>query len=73
MELARNITNVVRYPDGAHCCDIELFDPWTQTWTACKYVARDGDPAPVNQWILGELATGLYEITDWVASEEPEE
>lgn len=66
MDIAKNIQDVVRMPDNSFLCKIELFDDWTDTWETVPYSARAGDKAPVNNWILSELATGNYVITDWV-------
>lgn len=62
MENVRNLIVVCVDPDGAYHCTIDLFDPWAQTWEEnVPYVARAGDPAPVNQWILEQIATGAYD------------
>jgi hypothetical protein len=43
-------------------CTVDMYDPWTQTWEEnVPYTARAGDPAPVNQWILEQIATGSYD------------
>ncbi len=68
---ARNLTNIILMPDGAFKCDIELFDAWSAEWSVCEYAARTGDPAPVNQWVLDEIASGTYEISVYVPPPPP--
>jgi len=71
MTAAQNLTNIVRYDDGSYSCTLELYDDWYKTWEPASYIAREGDPAPVNEWIITEIATGNYTITDYVKPEQP--
>ena len=64
MDQAKNLTVVCQYEDGAYYCTIELFDAWSQTWEIVPYVARRGDPAPVNVWIIEQIDTGAYDPID---------
>lgn len=42
-------------------CTVDIYDSWTKTWEEnVPYVAREGDPAPVNQWIMDQINTGAY-------------
>ena len=66
---ARNITDIQAMPDGSYVCRIELFDDWNGTWGEVPYTARQGDPAPMNCYILSEIATGNYVVTQWTAPE----
>ena len=63
---ASNLRNVSRYSDGAYHCTIDI------DGEACVYVARAGDPAPLNNWILGQIeiyvAAGNV-VPDFVAPE----
>lgn len=72
MENARNLNSVQIMPDGTYICQIELLDAWTGSWESVPYCAREGDPAPVNLWILAEIATGQYSISQWVPPEPPQ-
>jgi hypothetical protein len=66
---AKNITDIYVMPDGSYVCHIELFDDWNNMWETVPYAARHGDPAPVNRYILSEIATGNYTISQWSAPE----
>jgi hypothetical protein len=60
-ELAQNLRVVCQWQDGAYNCLVDIWDNWTRSWDAdCNYCARAGDPAPVNVWILEQIATGAY-------------
>jgi hypothetical protein len=72
MENVRNISNVQLMLDGAFFCHIEVFDEWGKTWDAVTYVAREGDPAPVNCWLISEIDTGRYPISQWAPPPDPE-
>lgn len=61
MAQAKNLRNISVYPDGAYNCTIDLYDDWTQTWEAVIYVARKGDPAPVNKWIIEQIETKQFD------------
>ena len=61
MPIAQNLTVICQWQDGAYNCTVDIWDDYTQSWdTDCNYCAREGDPAPVNQWILEQIATGAY-------------
>jgi hypothetical protein len=63
MNVAQNLTNILKDPNGAYMCTVDIWDNWTQAWIpAVYYTAVEGDPAPVNQWILAEIAKGTYTI-----------
>ena len=53
MMSAANLRNVSRYADGAYHCTIDI------DGEACIYVARAGDPAPLNIWILDRIEAHL--------------
>lgn len=60
--LAKNLIVICRWGDGGYNCTVDLWDSWTQTWeSAVPYCARAGDPAPVNQWVLDQIAGGGYD------------
>jgi hypothetical protein len=60
-EVAKNLRVVCQWQDGAYNCLVDIWDSWSQSWdTDCVYCARAGDPAPVNVWILNQIATGAY-------------
>lgn len=61
---ARKIRNVRQIEEDVYVCDVELFVESQQNWSKTVYVARKGDESPVNQWILDQLLTGKYKITD---------
>ena len=61
MPVAQNLTVICQWQDGAYNCTVDIWDDYSQSWdTDCPYTAREGDPAPVNQWILEQIATGAY-------------
>jgi hypothetical protein len=61
MNIAKDLVVICQFEDGAYKCTISLYDEWTKTWEAdVTYIARAGDPAPVNVWILEQIATGAY-------------
>jgi hypothetical protein len=61
METAKNLTVICQWQDSAYNCTVDIWDDWNQVWeTNVPYTAREGDPAPVNQWILEQIATGAY-------------
>lgn len=61
MTIAQNLTVICQWQDGAYNCTVDIWDDYTQSWDIdCEYTARAGDPAPVNQWILEQIATGAY-------------
>lgn len=65
MPVAQNLVVICQWEDGAYNCTVDIWDSWTQTWEKnVPYVARAGDPAPVNQWILEQIATGAYDPID---------
>ena len=61
-QIARNLRVLCQWrDDGGYECVVDLFDEWTQAWEQdVPYVAREGDPAPVNKWIIEQIATGSY-------------
>ena len=62
MNTAKDLVVNCQFQDGAYKCTISLYDEWTQTWEEnIPYAARSGDPAPVNIWILEQIATGAYD------------
>lgn len=61
MPIAQNLVVICQWQDGAYNCTVDIWDDYSQSWdTDCPYTARAGDPAPVNQWILEQIATGAY-------------
>jgi len=47
--------------DGGLNCLVDMWDDWSKTWELdVPYVARKGDPAPCNIWILNQIANGSY-------------
>jgi hypothetical protein len=52
---------ICQYQDAAYRCTVDIWDEWNQEWDNVPYCAREGDPAPVNQWILEQIATGAYD------------
>jgi hypothetical protein len=65
METVKNLIVICQWQDGAYNCTVDLWDSWTQTWDEnVPYCARAGDPAPVNVWILEQIATGAYDPID---------
>ena len=55
-------------------CTIDMYDAWTQTWEEnIQYVARAGDPAPVNVWIIEQINTGIYDPINACALPPPPE
>lgn len=62
---AKNLIVVCQWEDGGYNCTVDLWDDWSRAWEpAVNYCARAGDPAPVNQWILEQIATGAYSPID---------
>jgi hypothetical protein len=64
-EIVKNL--VVKCVDDtkAYICTVDLWDDWSQSWeTNVPYVARAGDPAPVNVWIIEQIGTGEYDPID---------
>jgi hypothetical protein len=61
MEPYKNLVVTCETSDGAYLCTLDLYDPWTQQYDNVNYVARAGDPAPANIWILDQIATGAYD------------
>jgi hypothetical protein len=60
--LAKNLNVICQWVDGGYNCTVDLWDSWSQTWEiAVQYCAREGDPAPVNQWIIEQIGTGAYD------------
>lgn len=60
--LVKDLVVQCREEDGAYRCTVSLYDAWTQTWEDnVPYIARAGDPASVNIWILEQIATGAYD------------
>jgi hypothetical protein len=65
MEIAKNLVVICQFEDGAYSCTVSIFDDWSKTWEEnVPYAARSGDPAPVNVWILEQIATGTYNPID---------
>lgn len=61
-EVAQNLRVICQWQDGAYKCLVDIWDIYLQSWdTDCEYAARAGDPAPVNVWILEQIATGSYD------------
>lgn len=60
MPIAQNLVVICQYQDAAYSCTVDVWDDWNQEWDNVPYTARAGDPAPVNQWILEQIATGAY-------------
>lgn len=61
-EVAQNLRVICQWQDGSYNCLVDVWDDYSQSWdTDCKYCARAGDPAPVNVWILEQIATGSYD------------
>lgn len=70
MQHVRNLANVRAMPDGAFLCDVEMMDDGG-AWVAVPYIARPGDAAAANQWILAEIATGAYAVQPFAPPPEP--
>ncbi len=66
MSNVKNIRDVQILPDGAYLCTIDLYDEGSNSWGECQYCARAGDNAPANIFILSEINTGNYPITEFV-------
>lgn len=66
MSNVKNIRNIQILPDGAYLCTIDLYDEWSNLWDECQYCARAGDNASANIFILNEINTGNYTITEFV-------
>jgi hypothetical protein len=64
LDYAKNIRNVRRTPDGAFRCEIDMHDNFTKEFISTTYCAREGDKSPINLWILSEIATDNYSITE---------
>jgi hypothetical protein len=61
MPIAQNLVVICQEQDGAYRCTVDLYDDWTQSWEEnVPYIARRGDPAPVNVWIVEQIDTGAY-------------
>jgi hypothetical protein len=61
MENVKNLKVICQWEDGAYNCTVDMYDPWSQTWEIdVPYVARRGDPAPVNVWIIEQIDTGAF-------------
>lgn len=60
----RKIRNVQRIEDDAYSCTVEFFIEQEQVWKRMPYVARKDDSSPVNEWIINQISTGKYKITD---------
>ena len=56
----RNLAVICQEEDGAYNCTIEIYDDWSSAWLAIRYVARRGDPAPANIWIIEQIETGAF-------------
>jgi hypothetical protein len=62
MNDVKNFVVMCQLADGAYKCIISLYDNWTQTWEDnIPYIARRGDHAPVNVWIIEQIDTGAYD------------
>jgi len=60
--VVRNLNNICLMPDGAYLCYVDLWNKQIEEWELnVRYVARTGDTAPVNLWILEQIATGNYD------------
>jgi hypothetical protein len=65
MENVKNLKVICQLEDGAYNCTVDMFDTWAKAWDDnVSYVARRGDPAPVNVWIIEQIATGSYNPID---------
>jgi hypothetical protein len=61
MDNVKNLTVICQWEDGAYKCTVDMYDPWIKTWeNNIPYVARRGDPAPVNVWIIEQIDTGAF-------------
>jgi hypothetical protein len=61
MEIAKNLTVICQWQDGSYNCTVDIWDESSQSWDLdCSYCAREGDPAPVNVWIMDQINTGAY-------------
>lgn len=48
--------------NGGYNCLVDMWDDWSKAWELdVPYVARAGDPAPCNVWILDQIATGAFD------------
>jgi hypothetical protein len=61
MEQFKNLVVICQYQDGSYKCTLDIYDEWTKTWSNTLYVARSGDSAPANVWIIQQIATGAYD------------
>jgi regulator of sirC expression with transglutaminase-like and TPR domain len=58
----RNLRVTCQYEDGAYLCLIDILDTYTLIWDEdVIYVARNGDSAPVNIWIISQIETGQFD------------
>jgi hypothetical protein len=64
MTIAQNLVVICQEIDGAYRCTVDVWDQWSQTWENVPYIARSGDPAPVNVWIIEQIDTGAYDPID---------
>ena len=60
----RKLRNVVLIDDETYTCSIELYSKTEDKWNRTNYVSKKDDPSPVNQWILNQISTGKYKITN---------
>lgn len=61
----RNLRVTCQYEDGAYLCLIDILDSYTLVWDEdVIYVARNGDSAPVNIWIISQIETGQFDPID---------
>jgi hypothetical protein len=61
MDTVKNLIVICQWQDGSYKCTVDMYDTWNQVWEEnILYVARRGDPAPVNVWIIEQIDTGAY-------------
>jgi hypothetical protein len=60
-EIAKNLVVEYQWNDGAYKCIVDIWNDFSNVYDEqCHYTAREGDPAPINLWILGQIATGIF-------------
>lgn len=61
MENVKNLKINYQYEDGAYDCILDMYDEWNHVWDTVPYIARKGDPAPINKWIIEQIDTKQFD------------